>query len=170
MFAVVCCVMRYVRCSESCHKILQLCANRIWMQMGMGKTIQTIVTILDNRPKLQHSKIGAKHPPAEREVREAEERLWSKGVDDWEHEMNMNNVPKSIRPKATAKLPGGGGRAGTLVICPVIALSQWKAEIEKFTEGGTLTVGTYHGPNRASEMPRELMCKYDVVLTTYQVR
>lgn len=137
--------------------------------MGMGKTIQTIVTILDNRPKLQHSKPGAKHPADEKEVRQAEEKLWSKGVDEWQHEMEMNNVPKSIRPRATSKLPAGAARAGTLVICPVIALTQWKTEIEKFTEGGTLTVGTYHGPNRTSEMPREMMCKYDIVLTTYQV-
>jgi len=138
-------------------------------EMGMGKTIQTIVTILDNTPKLQHSKPGAKHPPAEKEVRQAEEQLWSKGVADWKHEINMNNVPTSILPKATSKLPGGGARAGTLVICPVIALSQWKSEIEKFTEGGTLKVGIYHGPNRTSDMPREMMCKYDVVLTTYQI-
>ena len=75
----------------------------------------------------------------------------------------MLKVPKKIRSR-----DGGGARAGTLVICPVIALSQWKAEIEKFTEDGALTVGTYHGVDRESAMPREMMMKYDVVLTTYQ--
>jgi DNA repair protein RAD16 len=30
-------------------------------------------------------------------------------------------------------------------------------------------VGIYHGPNRAKEMPAEMMQKYDIVLTTYQV-
>jgi SNF2 family DNA or RNA helicase len=138
-------------------------------QMGMGKTIQTITTILDNRAKLQHSKPGAKHPPDEKEEREVEDKLWCKALDDWKHEMVMNNIPKSILPKASSKHPAGGARAGTLVICPVIALSQWMAEIEKFTHEGALKVGIYHGPNRTSVMPRDLMCKYDVVLTTYQV-
>lgn len=133
----------------------------------MGKTLQTIVTILDNRPRLQHSQPGAKHPPSlpDLEARKAEDALWNVNLDEWNHEMKMNNVPASMLKKMKA----GGSRGGTLVICPVIAISQWKAEIEKFTEGDTLTVGTYHGPNRASEMPLELLCKYDVVLTTYQV-
>lgn len=78
--------------------------------------------------------------------------------------MTMINVPKKRWPKELSK-----ARAGTLVVCPVIALSQWKAEIEKFTEGNALTVGIYHGPNRTSELPAEMMQKYDVVLTTYQV-
>jgi len=137
-------------------------------EMGMGKTIQTIVTILDNRPRLQHSLPGAKHPPssADLQERKLEDRLWSANLLEWKHEMEMNNIPNSMLPKPKA---GGGARAGTLVICPVIALSQWKAEIEKFTEAGALTVGTYHGPNRAVDMPWELLCKYDVVLTTYQI-
>ena len=53
---------------------------------------------------------------------------------EWEHEMKMNNIPTSILPKSSGKLSKGGFRGGTLVICPVIALSQWKTEIEKFTE------------------------------------
>ena len=131
----------------------------------MGKTIQTIVTILDNRPRLQHTKLGTKHAAdsPDLEERKVEEALWNTNLQEWEHEMKMNDVPASIM---TAK---GGTRAGTLVICPVIAISQWKAEIEKFTQDGSLTIGTYHGPNRATDMPQEVLCKYDVVLTTYQV-
>jgi DNA repair protein RAD16 len=77
--------------------------------------------------------------------------------------MEMNNVPKKLISKK------GAARAGTLVVCPLIALSQWKAEIEKFTEPDIISVGIYHGPNRASEMPEKMLQKYDVVLTTYQV-
>ena len=133
----------------------------------MGKTLQTIVTILDNRPLLQHSQPGAKHPPSlsDYNARKAEDALWNTNLDEWKHEMKMNNIVTSM----LKKMKGGGSRGGTLVICPVIAISQWKAEIEKFIKGDALTVGTYHGPNRASEMPLELLCKYDVVLTTYQV-
>jgi SNF2-related domain len=78
--------------------------------------------------------------------------------------MEMNSVSKKILPKKF-----GASRAGTLVVCPLIALSQWKAEIEKFCAPGSLTVGVYHGPNRATEMKPEMLVKYDIVLTTYQV-
>ena len=132
-----------------------------------GKTLQTIATILDNRPKLQHSKPGAKHPPRapDVETRKREEELWGKCVEEWKEEMEMKNIPKKMRPKKW-----GAARAGTLIVCPVIALSQWRSEIEKFAEPRALTVGTYHGPNRATQMPPDLMRKYDIVLTTYQVR
>ena len=140
------------------------------LTVGMGKTLQTIATILDNRPKLQHASAGAKHPQgANLGALKAEEKLWEKGLEDWKHEMVMQNVPKSIIPKARGKKVGGGARAGTLVICPVIALTQWKTEIEKFTEHDSLSVCIYHGSDRASDLPRDMLCKYDVVLTTYQV-
>jgi DNA repair protein RAD16 len=125
------------------------------------------VTILDNRPKLQHSLPGAKHPPGtdDLEVRIQEEAMWQAAAHEWRHEMVMNNVSRKAWPKGRA----AAARAGTLVVCPVIALSQWKSEIEKFTEPGSLSVGVYHGPDREKQMPRELLAKYDVVLTTYQV-
>lgn len=115
---------------------------------------------------LQHSKPGAKHPPLapDLELRTREDTLWEKAVSDWNHEMAMINVPNKIMPKNK-----GVARAGTLVICPMIALSQWKTEIENFTEPGALTVGVYHGPTRATDVPAAMMQKYDVVLTTYQV-
>mmetsp|Transcript_21216 Transcript_21216/g.61748 ORF Transcript_21216/g.61748 Transcript_21216/m.61748 type:complete len:1336 (-) Transcript_21216:330-4337(-) len=139
-------------------------------EMGMGKTLQTIVTILDNRSKLQHAKPGTKFPPgADVEALGVEEKIWDLTLRDWKHEMAMNNVPKSILPRASKGKSGAGARAGTLVICPVIALTQWRKEIERFCEAGCLSVGTYHGPNRETDTPREMLRKYDVVLTTYQV-
>lgn len=124
--------------------------------------------MLDNRPLLQHSPPGMKHPPAspDLERRQAEETLWTKAIGEWEHEMNMNNIPEKARPKGKK----GGIRAGTLVVCPVVALSQWKSELEKFTDSEAgMSIGIYHGPKRSSEMPLTMMHKYDVVLTTYQV-
>jgi len=136
--------------------------------MGMGKTIQTICTLLDNRPNLQHAKPGAKFPPdADISVLQEEEDLWDFADKDWKHEMNMQNVPLKIQPNKGKH----SDRAGTLVVCPMIALHQWKTEIQKFTseDGATLSVGIYHGPDRASMMPKIKMKMYDVVLTTYQV-
>ena len=138
------------------------------LEMGMGKALQTITTILDNRAALQHSKPGAKHPPniteAELGSRVRESKLWDESVEEWKHEMKMTNVSHKIWPKKNQ-----AARAGTLVCCPVIAITQWKAELEKFTEPGTLTIAIYHGPNRAKEFPLQKLIKYDIVLTTYQV-
>jgi hypothetical protein len=103
----------------------------------MGKTIQTITTLLDNRPKLQHSQPGAKNPPLiSEELKTAlntEEKLWGESLKAWKHEMKMNSVPSSVLPKQRKCV--GGARAGTLVICPVIALSQWKVRSTAFLVG-----------------------------------
>jgi DNA repair protein RAD16 len=141
-------------------------------EMGMGKTLQTITTILDNRPKLQRSIPGSKYPPCTTLIKDAyikEEALWDEGIKDWKHEMVMNDVHKSILTKSNKNGSGGGARAGTLVICPLIALLQWKTEIEKFSQDGSISVKIYHGPDRSSKVPREMLRKYDIVLTTYQV-
>jgi len=134
-------------------------------EMGMGKTIQAIVTILDNRPLLQHAASHVKHPPHanDYQARVHEDGLWNKAKEEWKHELEMNDI--KINPKKAM----AGARAGTLVVCPVIALSQWKSEIEKFTAPDTLKVGIYHGPNRQKDLPLDEMRKLDVCLTTYQV-
>mmetsp|Transcript_41745 Transcript_41745/g.81828 ORF Transcript_41745/g.81828 Transcript_41745/m.81828 type:complete len:1357 (-) Transcript_41745:245-4315(-) len=123
-------------------------------EMGMGKTLQAIAAALNNMPALQHS---AATEPVE------ENRLWVDAHKEWEHEMDQCEVPKRVRPK------NGPLRGGMLVVCPVSALSQWAAEVEKFTVPSTLTVCTYHGPDRKDKTPAALLAKYDVVLTTYQV-
>eukprot|EP00934_Nitzschia_sp_Nitz4_P000843 Nitzschia sp. Nitz4//scaffold123_size70294//47538//51404//NITZ4_005932-RA/size70294-snap-gene-0.118-mRNA-1//1//CDS//3329534497//843//frame0 len=140
-------------------------------EMGMGKTLQTISTILDNRPRLQHSSPGAKYPPGASDVDQLkhEEKLWSDARKQWQLDMEKSGVPKQIFSGGGKKKNKLGARAGTLVVCPVIALHQWREEINKFTEGEALTVCCYHGPDRAKELPAELLTKYDVVLTTYQV-
>jgi len=127
-------------------------------EMGMGKTLQTITLIVKHRPKLQHAikgrKVGSESS--------LENYHWNTAEVEWSEEMDKSDVPRKLRPKK------GPLRGGTLVVCPVIALKQWKSEIEKFTNG-CLTIGIYHGQKRSSQMPRELLQKYDVVLTTYQV-
>lgn len=136
----------------------------------MGKTIQTIATMLDHRPKLQHAKPGTKHNHIANDLdeRRREEELWSRALSDWNDEMDLLKLPKKFRSHSSSRGENDGRRAGTLVICPVIALSQWKTEIEKFTELEALSVCTYHGPDREVRSPREMLKKYDVVLTTYQ--
>jgi DNA repair protein RAD16 len=140
--------------------------------MGMGKTLQCITLILDNRPKLQHSKPGAKHPPSSPDLDrlKKEEQVWIEAAADCFNNLKMAGVPDSIisakKKKGSAPV---GARAGTLVVCPVIALNQWKEEVEKFTQDNALTVCVYHGSDRAAKFPPEILSRYDIVLTTYQV-
>ena len=143
-------------------------------EMGMGKTLQTITAILDNRPKLQHSKPKAKHPPSALDLKERqrEEGLWDKALKGCLNDLRMADVPEQMiaahKKKKGSSAPIGV-RGGTLVVCPLIALYQWKEEIEKFTEPNSLTIGIYHGNDRNEKFPREILSKYDIVLTTYQV-
>ncbi|KAF3605072.1 hypothetical protein DY000_02044428 [Brassica cretica] len=53
----------------------------------------------------------------------------------------------------------------TLVICPLVAVSQWLDEIERCTSPGSAKVLVYHGAKK--EKNAEEFRKYDFVLTTY---
>lgn len=57
------------------------------------------------------------------------------------------------------------GRGATLVVVPVAAVSQWKAEIERFSRPGSLRVLLYHGNGREALL--STLHLYDVVITTY---
>lgn len=76
-------------------------------EMGMGKTIQTIATILDNRPKLQHCKPYMKHPLSDDlKERQKEDALWEQGRKHLHYEWDILKVMKKILSR------DGGGRGG----------------------------------------------------------
>ncbi|MQM01883.1 hypothetical protein Taro_034643 [Colocasia esculenta] len=58
-------------------------------------------------------------------------------------------------------------RGGTLVVCPMALLGQWKDELEAHSEPGTISIFVHYGGDRTSH-PRTI-AKHDVVLTTYGV-
>lgn len=62
---------------------------------------------------------------------------------------------------------GGMIRGGTLVVCPVVAVMQWKAEIERFVETNHLSVYIHHGAKRDTLASK--IASFDVVLTTYSI-
>jgi hypothetical protein len=122
--------------------------------------------------QLQHATPGAKHPPGATNLEELkrEELVWADVLKDCHHDLAMAGVPESVLniKKKKGSVPIGV-RAGTLVIVPVIAIYQWEEEIKKFTDENALTVCIYHGSDRQAKFPREMLCKYDIILTTYQV-
>lgn len=115
--------------------------------VGMGKTIQAISLLLTNRPP-----DGYQSPEPPSTLSEAQRNV----LDRWS--------AAEIDNERTVDPPR---RAGTLVICPLVALHQWKSEILRFSRPGSLRVVIYHGPQRA--LVADHLQEADVVITSYQV-
>ncbi|GAB2217693.1 hypothetical protein Drorol1_Dr00000897 [Drosera rotundifolia] len=58
-------------------------------------------------------------------------------------------------------------KGGTLVICPMALLGQWKDELEAHSEPESLSIFVHYGGGRTDDP--SIMAKHDVVLTTYTV-
>lgn len=58
-------------------------------------------------------------------------------------------------------------RGGTLVVCPLVAVMQWKSEIERFVDKGHFSIYIHHGNKREDLASR--IASYDIVLTTYSI-
>ncbi len=112
-------------------------------EMGMGKTIQAIGLMLINRPNI------AAAPLENTKDTDPQSLAWS------EMEELMGRTPDLSK------------RGGTLVICPMIAMLQWRTELEKFVKPGILRITLHHGSKRTT-LASDLT-KYDVVITTYPI-
>ncbi|XP_020530133.1 ATP-dependent helicase rhp16 [Amborella trichopoda] len=77
---------------------------------------------------------------------------------------------KLPNPFVKPKMPIDGGLPrvkGTLVVCPLVAINQWKYEIYRFTAQGSNTVLIYHGTKRFKDALQ--FSEYDFILTTYSM-
>ncbi|ORY35020.1 SNF2 family N-terminal domain-domain-containing protein [Naematelia encephala] len=88
-------------------------------------------------------------------MKKQEEGPWKGGM--LADEMGMGKTIQTI-----ALLLSEPRRKPSLVVAPVVALMQWKNEIETHAEGFTVTL--WHGQGR---MKAEALKKYDVVLVSY---
>lgn len=77
---------------------------------------------------------------------------------------NTRIVDVKPKPKSSASTVI---RGGTLVICPLVAVMQWKSEIERFVDKGHLSIYIHHGNKREDLASR--IALYDIVLTTYSI-
>jgi DNA repair protein RAD16 len=69
---------------------------------------------------------------------------------------------KQASAAAAATAPYSGA---TLVLCPVVAIIQWRQEIARYTTPGSLKVAVYHGPKRSVDVAA--LQNADVILSTY---
>ncbi|EGZ04828.1 hypothetical protein PHYSODRAFT_566639 [Phytophthora sojae] len=76
-------------------------------------------------------------------------------------------APSASCKAAKGRKSSSSVRGGTLVVCPLVAVMQWKSEIERFVEPGHLSVYIHHGNKRLDSI--EKIASYDIVLTTYSI-
>ncbi|KAJ1270251.1 hypothetical protein BS78_06G039700 [Paspalum vaginatum] len=73
-----------------------------------------------------------------------------------------------LRENATrARASASSTRGGTLIVCPMALLGQWKDELEAHSTRGALSVFVHYSGDKTHNLM--LMAQHDVVLTTYGV-
>ncbi|XP_042493226.1 DNA repair protein RAD5B [Macadamia integrifolia] len=108
--------------------------------MGLGKTVMTIALILAMRGK----GIPVDQKPT------------THRADDTENKMKVS------QKKAKTIVKGG-----TLIVCPMALLSQWKDELEAHSKPGCISVVVHYGGDKS--INPKVFSEPDVVLTTYGV-
>ncbi|KAF8392233.1 hypothetical protein HHK36_022575 [Tetracentron sinense] len=111
--------------------------------MGLGKTVMTIALILATP--------GRGIPDNQEAVTEV--------VDDPE---KRRNTKKDSLTKVQPTVKGG-----TLIVCPMALLGQWKDELETHSKPKSISVFVHYGGDRTSDP--KVISEHDVVLTTYGV-
>nr|DAD27042.1 TPA_asm: hypothetical protein HUJ06_028510 [Nelumbo nucifera] len=113
--------------------------------VGLGKTVTTIALMLANR--------GRGKPDDE------EDFMITDVATNYE---KTNRSNKAFKTKAPATVT-----TGTLIVCPMALLGQWKDEIETHLEPKSLSIFVHYGGDRTNDP--KVLSGYDVVLTTYGV-
>ncbi|XP_027935032.1 DNA repair protein RAD5B-like [Vigna unguiculata] len=106
--------------------------------MGLGKTVMTIALILSNPGRGNSEKKDAIN-----------------GYDD---------IIANKRKNAYAMHKVEGG---TLIVCPMALLGQWKDELETHSKPGSISIFVHYGGGRTDDLL--FISGHDVVLTTYGV-
>ncbi|KAJ3675073.1 hypothetical protein LUZ60_004115 [Juncus effusus] len=123
--------------------------------MGLGKTIMTIALLLSSSGKASPS-TPFQEPPS---LSPSSSSCSSK------KSTSPSVFTKLLRkPKTSTSARVGGG---SLIVCPMTLLGQWKAEIESHVKAGTVSVYTHYGQSRGKDAA--FLAQSDIVLTTYGV-
>ncbi|KAK4586149.1 hypothetical protein RGQ29_023372 [Quercus rubra] len=111
--------------------------------MGLGKTVMTIALILARR--------GRGCPD--------NEELDTETVDNAQI-TKKRKIDSHINISSKAK-------GGTLIVCPMALLGQWKDELETHSEPESISIFVHYGGDRTNNP--KVIAEHDVVLTTYGV-
>ncbi|KAI3469725.1 hypothetical protein Pfo_026388 [Paulownia fortunei] len=109
--------------------------------MGLGKTVMTIALILTRRG---------------RGVQE-DQQVVIEGAAKTEHIKNSQWTTEALRKP----------KGGTLIVCPMALLSQWKDELETHSKPDSISIFVHYGGDRTNDP--KVIAEPDVVLTTYGV-
>ncbi|PON53378.1 Cdk-activating kinase assembly factor [Parasponia andersonii] len=127
--------------------------------MGLGKTIMTIALLLANSERGGSSGSQSTSQPS------------GEGSEVSNGSGNSLNVQKK-----TTKFPGFDKLmkqkstlmdGGSLIVCPMTLLGQWKAEIETHVKPGSITLYVHYGHSRPKDA--KVLTQSNVVITTYGV-
>ncbi|KAJ0970290.1 hypothetical protein J5N97_023167 [Dioscorea zingiberensis] len=108
--------------------------------MGLGKTVMTIALILANP---------------------------GRGIS-LDKDIKLSNEDGSQKSMSTSHTKTSAiVKGGTLIVCPMALLGQWKDELETHSESGSISVFVHYGGDRTNDP--KVVADNDVVLTTYGV-
>ncbi len=165
----------------------EMCGGILADEMGMGKTIQAISLIVTSR-------FDQKTAPS-LSAEEQDQTVNCQTVEGLDLNKSPQHVKDNERMNSCDHQPGLSAGAGasasgtapsrqllknvcdskrdlpqvkaTLVVCPLVAVIQWRNEIARFTAEGSMKVLVYHGPRRGISFNE--LANYDIVLTTYSI-
>ncbi|KAH9700025.1 DNA repair protein RAD5A [Citrus sinensis] len=127
--------------------------------MGLGKTVMTIALLLTHSQRGGLSGIQSASQPSDGGI---------EGYDISDQSPNlMKKEPKSLSIDKLIKQTNTLINGGTLIICPMTLLGQWKAEIETHAQAGSLSVHVHYGQTRQRDV--NVLAQSDVVITTYGI-
>ncbi|KAK9279319.1 hypothetical protein L1049_012998 [Liquidambar formosana] len=127
--------------------------------MGLGKTIMTIALLIS------HSKRGGSSSSQSTSQPSGESseisHISDQSPEPPKKATKFLGFDKLIKQKNT--LTSGG----SLIICPMTLLGQWKSEIESHVQSGSLSLYLHYGQSRPKDAKH--LAQSDVVITTYGV-
>ncbi|OWM68962.1 DNA repair protein RAD5A isoform X2 [Punica granatum] len=125
--------------------------------MGLGKTIMTLSLLLahSGRGKLPRSQSTSQIS------NESAEDALELSLHQSKEATKLLGFNKLVKQRNV--LASGG----SLIVCPMTLLGQWKAEIESHAQPGSLSIYTHYGQSRPKDA--KILSQSDVVITTYGI-